>query len=330
MEAAAAPVKVAIVIEPGCWAGLALLVKEALAVAGTLHTRTADLAGSALFEVSLVGPSRLPLTSFTGPALTPDATFRSRLRPAIVVVPPKFYATDERQPLAAPLRDFLVRAYEDGATILSMASGVRVLAETGLLDGHEATGNPSDARAFALHYPKIRFSPEIPLVIDGRIISAATINPCLDACAYLIGQRFGEALAHKFTYYTNSVWHPTYERIALKNAQWKQHADSRIKQAQEFIERHFAQDITVASAARRAAMSARNFTRRFQAAVGVTPQAYLLRCRVEHARDLLAQPGTSVLQVALQCGFHNEIALRRCFRQAFGVTPSQHRATTAG
>ena len=103
----------------------------------------------------------------------------------------------------------------------------------------------------------------------------------------------------------------------------------RIKQAQEYIERHFKQDISVEDTARRAAMSVRNFSRRFQMAVGMPAVAYLARCRVEHAKELLAQPGATILQVALQCGFNNEAALRRAFKQYSGRTPMQYRRTTA-
>jgi AraC family transcriptional activator FtrA len=322
-------VSVAIYIDRNCWGGLALLAREAFAVAGTLHARSADLDASAHFQVRLVGRTRAPVRSFTGPLLAPDCTLAAAQRPQIIVVPPFFFSDEERKPVPAPVRRWLVDAYDHGAVLVCMASGVRLLAETGLLDGHEVTGNPSDQRVFASHYPRIRFTPETPLVIDGRLISAASINPCMDAISYLVGQHMGEGAARKFSRYTNSVVHPTYERMAMKNAPHKQHADQRIKQAQEFMERHFKGDISVEEAARRAVMSVRNFSRRFQQAVGMAPHSYLARCRAEFAKDLLAQPGLSILQVARQSGFRNEVALRRAFDQLLGTTPTAYRGATA-
>jgi AraC family transcriptional activator FtrA len=320
---------VAVYIDDNCWAGLAMLVKEAFAVAGTLHARNADLAASALFQVRLTARGKGPVRSFTGPALMPEATLADTALPQIVVVPPFFFTDEERKPIPPRLRRWLIDAYDNGATLLCMAGGVRVLAETGLLDGHEVTGNPSDQRVFERHYPQIRFTPETPLVIDGRIISAASINPCMDACAYLVGQFVGDGAARKFSRYTNSVQHPTYERMAMKNAPHKQHADQRIKQAQEFIERHFKQEISVEEAARRSAMSLRNFSRRFQQAVGMAPHSYIARCRAEYAKDLLARPGMSILEVAQQSGFRNEVTLRRAFDQLLGTTPTAYRSATA-
>lgn len=320
------PVLVNVLIADGCWAGLALLVKEALAVAGTLHARSADIGEAALFQVELTGQTRAPVRSFTGPELTPESTIRRTVVPQVIVVPPHFFASDEPQPIAPRLSRWLVECHQAGAIIVSMASGVRLLAETGLLDGRDVTGNLSDHRIFARHYPQIRFMPEAPLVIDGRLISASSINPCMDACAYLVQHFVGEKAAHKFSRYTNSVTHPSYERMAIKHAPHKQHGDQRIRQAQEFMEHYFKQDITVEDAARRAAMSVRNFSRRFQQAVGMAAHVYLARCRAEFAKDLLAQPGKSMLQVALQSGFRNEVTLRRAFSQLYATTPTAYRS----
>ncbi len=200
-----------------------------------------------------------------------------------------------------------------------------MLAESGLLNGHEVTGNLSDQKVFAGHYPQIRFSPHVPLVIDGRIVSATGTAPSMEACAYLVGQFYGEAAAHKFTRYTNPAPEPAAERAGLGNAAWKNHADHRVRQAQEFIERHFNQDISVEDAARRAAMSLRNFSRRFQRAAGMSALNYILHCRVEHAKKLLELRGGPVLQVALECGFNNEASFRRAFHLVCGQTPMQYR-----
>jgi AraC family transcriptional activator FtrA len=323
------PVQVSVYIDDGCWGGLAILIKESLAIAGTLHTRNADLRNAELFNVNLVSPHGAPVTSFTGPVIAAQRSIRNAPTSQVIVITSFYLPNAEPVAIRPELRRWLIRSYEKGAILMGLASGVRLLAETGLLDGHEATGNLSDRRVFASHYPLIRFSPEIPLVIDGRIISAASINPCLDACAYLVSQFYGEAAAHKFIKYTNSITHPTYERMALTNAAWKQHGDLRIKQAQEFIERHFKQEISVEDVARRASMSNRNFSRRFQMAVGMPAVAYIARCRVEHAKELLAQPGASMLQVALQCGFNNEASLRRTFTRICARTPTQYRQAIA-
>lgn len=321
-----APVTVAIYVGDDCWGGLALLAREGFAIAGTLHARNADLRASELFRVRLVALDAAPVRSFTGPALQPELTLADMPAPQVVIVPPFYLPLAARVPIAPALAGWLLRAHAHGALIVGMAGGMRLLAETGLLDGREVTGNLSDQRVFARHYPEVRFTPDAPLLIDDRIISAGSVNPCLDACSYLVSHFYGEAAAHKFSRYTNTVTQPTYERVAIRNTAFKQHGDQRIRQAQEYIERCFKQDLTVEGAAQRTAMSVRNFSRRFQHAVGMPPHIYIARCRGEYAKELLAQPGLSILQVALQSGFRTEAMLRRTFGQLFGMSPAAYRA----
>jgi len=283
------PVPVSIYIDENCWAGSALLIKELLAVAGTLHARSADVRGAELFHVTLVGPTRDPVKSFTGSIIVPEQSVRGASGAQVIVIPPFFFPDEQKVPIPPAFKRWLMRAREDGAFLVGLTSGVRLLAESGLLDGHEVTGNLSDQKAFAKNYPQIHFTPQTPLVIDGRIISAASVNPSIDACSYLVSHFFGEKTALKFARYTNSVSQPTYEQMALSTAPWKQHADQRVKQAQAFIE----------------------------------------RCRVEHAKKLISQPGTSMLQVAMACGFNDEASFRRAFKRIAGVTPTQYRTSSA-
>ena len=325
-----APVTIAIYVADNCWGGLALLAREAFAIAGTLQSRNADLRASELFRVRLVGLDGAAVRSFTGPALQPEARLAELPAPQVVIIPPFYLPMAARSPIAFTLRAWLRQAHAAGAVLVGMAGGVRILAETGLLDGREVTGNLADQRVFAQHYPAVRFNPDVPLVIDGRIISAGSVNPCLDACSYLVSHFHGEAAAHKLARYTNPVARPSHERGATGNAALKRHGDQRIRQAQEYIERSFRQDLSVQDAAQRAAMSVRNFSRRFLHAVGMPPHLYIARCRCEHARELLARPGLSTLQVALQSGFRNETMLRRAFSQLYAATPAEYRRDMLG
>jgi AraC family transcriptional regulator len=68
-----------------------------------------------------------------------------------------------------------------------------------------------------------------------------------------------------------------------------------------------------------------HFVRMFRAATGYTPHNYLLKLRVDRARELLATPTLSLTDIALECGFSSHSHLSRVFRQVLGATPSQYR-----
>lgn len=294
-----------------------MLVRELLAVAGTLNAREPDLRAAAMFDVTLVGPTMQPVRSFTGPALLPERSLRN-VRPADLLILPTFYGD---VPASPALLRWIVRHYEAGGCILASASGIRVLAATGLLDGRDATCNVADRRAIAASRPQVRLSPQSPLVVDGRLITAASITPTIDACAHLVKRFHGEKAALKFARYANSA-----RQLADTGVRRNDHDDTRVQAAQRYIEQQSCAGITPDDVARHVAMSQRNLARRFSAAIGVTPVQYILQCRVEQAKRLLAKPNMSLRRVAIETGFSDEAVFRRAFKQLTGHAPSAWRS----
>ena len=69
-------------------------------------------------------------------------------------------------------------------------------------------------------------------------------------------------------------------------------------------------------------LSERHFSRLFKESTGVSPHQYVIRQRVEKARDLLASTDLPVGEVALVCGFAHQGHLARHFGRLVGVTPA--------
>ena len=83
--------------------------------------------------------------------------------------------------------------------------------------------------------------------------------------------------------------------------------------------------IDVAALAQEMCMSMTTFRRRFTAVVQEKPQAYLMRLRMEKARQLLdTHPELNVQEVGLRCGFEDKSNFTRSFKHTFGVTPSEY------
>ncbi|MGO4377443.1 DJ-1/PfpI family protein [Pseudoduganella sp. RAF19] len=221
-------IPVSIYVDKNCWAGSVYLIRELLAVAGPLIKNNADLRQAALFDITLVGPTMQPLPSFTGPVITPERSLRTARPAQVIVLPAFFLPPTAHPPLSTALRRWLERARDNGACILAIASGVRLLAEAGMLNGRDATGNMSDRRAFAVHYPEVRFDPDTPLVVDGQLITAASIAPAIEACAHLISRFHGEKAASKFARFTNSARQLSYDQGTLNLRSLQQHGDERV------------------------------------------------------------------------------------------------------
>lgn len=98
-------------------------------------------------------------------------------------------------------------------------------------------------------------------------------------------------------------------------------APSQIKSLDDWLQEHIQDPLTVACLAARVGLSAAHFSREFKRSTGVTPWDYVVRLRLERARDALMQ-GNSPATVASQFGFADQSHLARLFKLRFGASPS--------
>ncbi len=99
--------------------------------------------------------------------------------------------------------------------------------------------------------------------------------------------------------------------------------NERIQKALAYIETHFRAKLTRAQMAAAAHLSDFHFSRLFRRLVGLSPEAYLLDCRLRYAQRwlVLHGPGGSIAEVAAEAGFADQSHFGRQFRRAFGQTP---------
>ena len=83
--------------------------------------------------------------------------------------------------------------------------------------------------------------------------------------------------------------------------------------------------LSIESLANDMCLSRSQLNRRIKAVTGVTSQQYVMRVRLEHAKNLLDDSNLQVSEVAYQCGFDNVASFSRAFKRTFGKSPSQHR-----
>jgi transcriptional regulator GlxA family with amidase domain len=100
---------------------------------------------------------------------------------------------------------------------------------------------------------------------------------------------------------------------------------STVRDAQDYIDTHPADDHRLDLLARRANMSSRHFSRVFTTEVGETPARYVERVRVEAARAELETTGSSLDVIAINCGLGTAESLRRAFQRRIGVAPDSYR-----
>ena len=102
--------------------------------------------------------------------------------------------------------------------------------------------------------------------------------------------------------------------------------DARLARVTDYIRATLHEPPDYAQLARLAALSYCQLFRLFKSELGVSPQQYIERQRIELAKRLLALNRLSVKEVAAQAGFVNQLYFSRRFQKATGLSPSQYRA----
>lgn len=102
-------------------------------------------------------------------------------------------------------------------------------------------------------------------------------------------------------------------------------SQQQVHRAVDYIESKLTDHITIADLADLLGLSRAHFIRAFKRAVGIPPHQFILRRRIERAKELLSENRMSVSTVAHTTGFNGLNQLTRVFRRVVGVTPTGFR-----
>lgn len=102
-------------------------------------------------------------------------------------------------------------------------------------------------------------------------------------------------------------------------------ADPLIQEAVAQIKGNLHTKLNIAELAQQNYLSYVQFSRRFKAATGTTPQIYIAGLRLNKAKTLLSDTDLPIHQVAQSCGFGNEYYFSNFFHKCCAISPSKYR-----
>jgi transcriptional regulator GlxA family with amidase domain len=284
--------------------------------------------GGALFHVDIVGETGEPVELASRVPVQVRA-IDSIKDTDIVIVPSVLLKSEGWMPgRYARLTEWVHRMHERGALISSACSGVFLLAETGLFDGRDATVHYAYARAFNATYPTITLHAERALVISGRrdeLVTSGASTSWHDLALYLIARFAGATTAQEAARMFALQWHQDGLTPYMIFEGRTDHGDAEIHRAQEWLRTQFAIASPVDEMVKRSPLAERTFKRRFVAATGLTPIAYVQRLRVEDAKRRLERTDASVEEIGWRVGYEDPAFFRRLFKRTTGVAPGAYR-----
>jgi AraC-like DNA-binding protein len=93
----------------------------------------------------------------------------------------------------------------------------------------------------------------------------------------------------------------------------------------EFVHAKMEDELSLGELAQSVGLSIAHFSEMFRKSTGETPHQFVLRLRVERAKEMLRSVEWRVLDVAIACGFKTQQHFARVFRQFCGATPTEYR-----
>jgi AraC family transcriptional activator FtrA len=232
---------------------------------------------------------------------------------------------DRSAPVPEALLVALRNAHARGARLLSICSGVFVLAATGLLDGHDATTHWRYTSELSTLFPNIRVNPDVLYVDSGQLITSAGSAAGIDACLHLVARDFGTLVANSVARRLVMSPQRTGGQAQFIPTPVSPTPRNDLSRVMQWARERLHEPLEVRDLASEAAMSERTFLRRFTEASGQSPKTWLQHERLGRARELLESTNQHTEQIAQHCGYRSVDSFRVAFRSVVGVAPSVYR-----
>ncbi|WP_067793169.1 helix-turn-helix domain-containing protein [Actinomadura formosensis] len=260
----------------------------------------------------------------TAAGFAPDARHGlDVLAEADTVVVPACASVVDDQP--SDLVEAVRAAHANGARIVSLCTGAFVLAAAGILDGRPATTHWMHAGQLAARYPEVLVDASVLYIDDGDVLTSAGTTAGLDLCLHVVRNDHGAAVASALAKRLVMPAHRPGGQAQYIGAATTVHDAEDIGPLLDWARRRLHEPLTVAALARHANVTTRTLIRRFHAATGTTPMAWLRGIRIDYARELLETTSLPIGQIAERSGLGSPANLRHHFTRVVGVPPSTYR-----
>lgn len=292
-----------------------------LALAYEVFGSPPDAVPGPWYDVSVCGTRPVRVGRFL---LEPDGDLADLARAGTVIVPA--LADVDADPPADLVAAVRV-AHRAGARVVSLCTGVFVLAAAGLLDGLRATTHWAHTGQLAARHPRVTVDPDVLYVDNGEVLTSAGKAAAMDLCLHLVRRDHGSAVANIVARRLVVPPHRAGGQAQFVTTPVPVRDDHPLADLIPWVMRRLDQPLTVADLARQANLSARHLTRQFHAVTGTTPLQWLLIQRVRRAQEMLETTDDGVDAIAAAAGMGTATTLRRHFQRSVGVPPDTYRRT---
>ena len=274
------------------------------------------------FHLELVGEKECPPPGFP---LIGYKTYTDAVCPHLIIIPSFMVGNDSLLSENIAGIQWIKQQRAKGTELASLCVGSYFLAEAGLLDGKEVTSHWAVVNDMQRRYPAIRMRSDQVITDQDGIYTSGGAFSSLKLILYLIEKFCGrEAAIWISKMYAIEMDRTSQAHFAVFTGQ-HQHEDKEILRAQQYIEQHYQDPISMDNLSKLVNMGQRNFIRRFKAATNNTPFEYLQRVRIESAKRALENNDKDVASIMDDAGYKDQKAFRSIFRRLTGLSLQEYK-----
>jgi transcriptional regulator GlxA family with amidase domain len=323
------PIDVTVVLLEGGYASTAVAPVEVFQSAGQLWNWFQGQEQEPRFRVRVASIDGKPVKSATTLSIVPECAIADIDHTDIVILSASGWNVRERIAGKTKLLPWLRKWHDKGAYVAGICAGVALLAEAGLLDGKRATTHWGLAEQLRKLYPKVLWQSEQFVTEDQRLMCSGGVYAAVDLSLYLVEKYCGHEVAlqcaKSLLLALPRDRQAGYAVVPLS----RPHDDTTIKEIEDWLARHVGHEVSIDHLAERAGMGRRSFLRRFKAATGQMPGAYMQSLKVGAARELLERGASSIQAVSEKVGYDDLAFFRGVFKKHTGMTPGEYRSRFA-
>ena len=264
-----------------------------------------DLSGRLNYRWKIVTLDGLEVSSSSGLRLGADARLSDAGGDILMVMPSYEFLAHATVTTSRALR----AAAKRFTTLAGLDTGSWLLAEAGLLDGHQATIHWDEIDRFSERFFEVHVQKEA-VVFDRRRASCGGASTAFEMALQLIGEAHGPTL-----------------RMRVENlfmGAYSEQPDPQVgivPRALQLMRTNLEEPLLISDIAAQLGRSQRHLEIQVRAKMGANPQVIYRRMRLALAHSLAVEAQVSVAEIAVRCGYQDASAMTRAFRVEFETTP---------
>jgi len=266
---------------------------------------------------------RRPVRANGHVSISPEADLDGLAKAGTIIIPGWTTTGDRPSPAIA---EAIRQAHRRGARLVTICSGVFLLASLGLVGGRRVATHWKYVERLRQLYPALTVDPDVLYIDDGNILTSAGSAAGIDLLLHVVRKDFGPDRANQVARRLVMPPHRDGGQAQFIERPVPRRPNSRLATLLDSVRERPAELWTIERMAREAAMSERTMIRRFKESVGSSPGEWLTDTRVDAARQLLEMGVANMEEVAGLAGFGSVATLRHHFRNRVGVSPARYRA----